>query len=43
MNNYQWYTEQWENLQERMICCFIVVDGGCFQVGLSWKAAAGKK
>ena len=25
-----------------MICCFIV-DGGCFQVGLSWKAAAGKK
>ena len=41
MNNYQWYTEQWENLQEDdLLFC---VDGGCFQVGLSWKAAAGKK
>ena len=42
MNNYQWYTEQWENLQERMICCFIV-DGGCFSSWFKLEATAGKK
>lgn len=44
MNNYQWYTEQWGGKPTREDdLLFLLLTVGVFQVGLSWKAAAGKK
>ena len=43
MNNYQWYTEQWGKPTREDDLLFLLLTVGVFQVGLSWKAAAGKK
>ncbi|KAF1297405.1 DNA-3-methyladenine glycosylase [Enterococcus sp. JM4C] len=43
MNKHQWYSEQWgkETYDDKEL--FLLLTVGVFQVGLSWKAAAGKK
>ncbi len=43
MNNYQWYTEQWGKPTREDDLLFLLLTVGVFQVGLSWKAAAGEK
>ncbi|MBO1307217.1 DNA-3-methyladenine glycosylase I [Enterococcus sp. 669A] len=43
MKKYQWYSDRWGQPTKDDQLLFLLLTVGVFQVGLSWKAAAGKK
>lgn len=43
VKNYQWYSDQWGKPTKNDDELFLLLTVGVFQVGLSWKVAAGKK